>query len=270
MTPLRPRILVVDDEQGVLLTLQEVLLQAGYLVDAACSGEEALAAIGRQEIDLLLTDLRIGDFDGMSLLAAARKHDPETVAVLLTGYASLESAIQALRNGAFAYLLKPCNLDELKLTIERGLEKKRLAEALRQRVTELEEANARIRSFSAELEDKVRLATSQLASRVQELQASRARLNTIIDSMSDGLIVYDDEHRVVLANAYLRSLFGLPSVQLTGQTAEAVQELTGEPPLDEGQINVDAVTSRLIKSLEFELDQPPHRAVRRLITAIPG
>jgi len=74
-------------------------------------------------------------------------------------------AAQALRHGAFNYLLKPCNIDEMKLTIERGLEKKRLSEALRERVIELEEANNTIQTFNRQLEDRVNQATAELAQR---------------------------------------------------------------------------------------------------------
>jgi len=186
----------------------------GYEVTAVGSGSDALRAIREQSFDLLLSDLRIDDVDGLTLLAAAQKRDPETVSILLTGYASLESAVQALRYGAFNYLLKPCNIDEMKLTISRGLEKKRLSEALRERVIELEQANQTIRTFSSQLEDKVKAATAELADRVQDLQESRGRLDAVIDSMKDGLIVYgrDGRHRHGAAAPIPAAVEVLPNV----------------------------------------------------------
>jgi two-component system, OmpR family, phosphate regulon sensor histidine kinase PhoR len=255
------RILLVDDEESVLFTLEAVLKKEGYAVTAVNSGLEALRAIREHSFDLLLSDLRIDDVDGLTLLAAAQKRDPETVSILLTGYASLESAVQALRYGAFNYLLKPCNIDEMKLTIARGLEKKRLAEALRERVVELEEANETIRSFTAQLEDKVKTATAELAERVRDLQESRGRLDAVIDSMKDGLVVYDREGRALRANTFMLSLFGLSSTAVLGRTAEAKERGLVLSSTNEDQLAAAAV---------FELDSPRTRFVRRVISPVIG
>ncbi|HLG69533.1 MAG TPA: ATP-binding protein [Chloroflexota bacterium] len=267
------RILLVDDEESVLLTLEAVLKKEGYDVCAAGSGSEALRAIREKHFDLLLTDLRIDEVDGLTLLAAAQKRDPETVSILLTGYASLESAVQALRYGAFNYLLKPCNIDEMKLTIARGLEKKRLAEALRDRVTELEEANKTIRSFSAQLEEKVRAATAELAERVHELQESRGRLDAVIDSMQDGLVVYDRDRRALRANPFMLDLFGLAPSQVIGKSAAELAELTGEPPLEFEEPSL-VLGSRAEEqsggAVIIELEGPRKRFVRRVISPVIG
>src|SRR5689334_20530753 len=100
-------ILVVDDEESVAVTMAAILELDGYRVTRTLSGQEAVALIAKDHFDLVLTDLRLDDFDGMDVLAAARQHSPDTVGIVLTGYASLESAVQALRQGAYDYLLKP-------------------------------------------------------------------------------------------------------------------------------------------------------------------
>jgi PAS domain S-box-containing protein len=266
------RLLLVDDEESVLLTLEAVLKKEGYEVTAAGSGSEALKAIRENRFDLLLTDLRIDEVDGLTLLAAAQKRDPETVSILLTGYASLESAVQALRYGAFNYLLKPCNIDEMKLTIARGLEKKRLAEALRERVVELEEANETIRSFSAQLEGKVQTATAELAERVRELQESRGRLDAVIDSMQDGLVVYDRDRRALRANPFMLSLFGLTPSQVIGKTAAELAQLTGEPALEleKPALVLGSSEEQSGEAMIFELDGPRKRFVRRVISPVIG
>jgi two-component system phosphate regulon sensor histidine kinase PhoR len=251
------KVLLVDDEESVLVTLEAVLRKEGYDVTAVGSGAEALRELRGQRFDLLLSDLRIDDVDGLTLLAAAQKRDPETVSILLTGYASLESAVQALRYGAFNYLLKPCNIDEMKLTIARGLEKKRLAEALRDRVRELEEANETIRGFSAQLEQKVNAATAELAQRVVELQESRGRLDAVIDSMEDGLVVYDRGGRGLRANTFMLSLFRISNEDVVGRTAEEVARVTGEPPLAAGD-----------GAAMFELEGERKRYVRRVVSPV--
>src|SRR5271165_3061546 len=108
-------ILVVDDEPGVLLTIKAILAQEGYAVDGAASGAAAFDRLSVASYDLVLTDLRLGDMDGLEVLAEVRRVSPRTVAIVLTGYASLESAIQAMREGAYDYLVKPTDVEELKL-----------------------------------------------------------------------------------------------------------------------------------------------------------
>ncbi|HUZ78798.1 MAG TPA: ATP-binding protein [Chloroflexota bacterium] len=258
----------MDDDAGVLLTLEEVLKLEGFRVTTVSTGEDALAAIAREApFDVILTDLRIQSTDGVTVLSAAHERDPSTVCIVLTGFASMESAIQALRHGASNYLLKPCNLDELKLTIRRGLERKRLSEALHDRVLDLEAANETIRAFSGQLEERVRAATAELAGRVQEAQESRRTLSAIIDSMSDGLLVYDDRGRVVLSNAYVRALFQMPE-GFRGQTVKQVMDVTGEPPLEISQPDIDNVTHRDIRAAEFSTPGASPRDVRRVVSRV--
>ena len=168
-----PRILCIDDEATVLIMLQEFLELAGYEVRIAKRTSLGLELLRTEPPDLVLTDLRIDELDGMDMLKAV---DPEIVVIMLTGYASLQTAIEAMRAGAYDYLLKPVDVDELTLTIARGLEKRGLALALKARVVELEEANARIAGFAHELQAKVEEATSELAARVAEIERANREL----------------------------------------------------------------------------------------------
>ena len=155
--PSRGRVLVVDDEEAVMLTIQGILELDGYEVIAAASGEAALELIRTQYFDVVLTDLRLEDgMDGLDLVRELRRQSVDAVAIMLTGYASLDSAVKALREGAYDYLYKPCEVLELRTTVSRGLEKCRLAAQLRTRVSELETANDTIRSLNLELEGRVR------------------------------------------------------------------------------------------------------------------
>ena len=121
------RLLVVDDEESVALTVSEVLRQEGFKVETASSGEEAVARLGEGEYDLVLTDLHMEGGDGLSVLAEIRRRAPLTISIVLTGFASVESAIAALRQGAYDYLVKPCIIDDLKYTVRRGVEHRRLS-----------------------------------------------------------------------------------------------------------------------------------------------
>jgi YesN/AraC family two-component response regulator len=119
------RILVVDDEENVRITTAAILMQEGYEVDTASDGHEALEKINNGDFDLVLTDLRMEGLDGSVLLQEVCSKHPNLVTVVLTGYASIESSIDALRCGVYDYLVKPCVVDDLKLTVRRALEHKR-------------------------------------------------------------------------------------------------------------------------------------------------
>jgi DNA-binding response OmpR family regulator len=118
------RILVVDDEENVRITTAAILEQEGHEVDTASDGHEALDKVKNGDFDLVLTDLRMEGLDGSALLQEICTKYPSVVTVVLTGYASIESSIDALRCGVYDYLVKPCVVDDLKLTVRRALEHK--------------------------------------------------------------------------------------------------------------------------------------------------
>ncbi|HEX8176034.1 MAG TPA: response regulator [Pyrinomonadaceae bacterium] len=118
------RILVVDDEDNVRITTAAILEQEGYELDTASDGHEALDKIRNGDFDLVLTDLKMEGLDGSALLQEICSKHPNVVTVVLTGYASIESSIDALRCGVYDYLVKPCVVDDLKLTVKRALEHK--------------------------------------------------------------------------------------------------------------------------------------------------
>ncbi|HTM87834.1 MAG TPA: ATP-binding protein [Terriglobales bacterium] len=122
------KILIVDDEAGVLLTTCAILQQEGYDVEAAASGVEAVEAIRQRHYDLVLTDLKMPGIDGLGVLAEVRKRSPLTVTVMMTGYGSVVSALDAVQLGAYEYLLKPIEVEDLKQAVRRSLERKRLSE----------------------------------------------------------------------------------------------------------------------------------------------
>jgi signal transduction histidine kinase/CheY-like chemotaxis protein len=128
MVSAKPKILVVDDEPNVLLTMAAILLQEGYDVEEAPSGRAALDALAQRSFDLVLTDLNMPGIDGLAVLEAVQKHAPQTVTLVITGYASVSTALRALQLGAYEYLLKPTEIEDLKQAVRRSLERKRLSE----------------------------------------------------------------------------------------------------------------------------------------------
>lgn len=120
-------ILVVDDEPSVRVMLEATLRAQGYRVQSAVSGGEALQRLEEVEYDVMLLDLRLGDIDGIDVLQQAKQRWPAMEVILLTAHGSINSAIAALRHGAFDYLLKPAQINDIRDRVERGLERRRAA-----------------------------------------------------------------------------------------------------------------------------------------------
>jgi DNA-binding response OmpR family regulator len=146
------KILVVDDELSIRLFLEETLTNDGHQVVAVESGERALELIDHQTFDLALLDLMLGGISGMEVLSALRQQSPDTVVIILTAHGSLETAVEALRQGAHDYLFKPCKTVQLRESIRQGLLKRQrelrqrgLLRQLEERLTrELEDIRATI------------------------------------------------------------------------------------------------------------------------------
>lgn len=119
------RILVVDDEPGIRHTLTQIFARMGYDAAEATTGQEALALIAKDGFDLVILDIRMPDMDGTDVLKAARPLAPDTVFILLTGHGGLDSAIVAIRHGAFDYLLKPSPMEDIVRAVEEGLLERR-------------------------------------------------------------------------------------------------------------------------------------------------
>ncbi len=119
-------LLIVDDDPVTVNLLKEVLSKEGYDVTTALSGEEAILQGSQNAFDIILTDVRMREKDGMEVLRSFKKISPETTVILITAFGSIETAIEAIREGAFDYISKPFRLEEIKLTIQKALEQKRL------------------------------------------------------------------------------------------------------------------------------------------------
>jgi two-component system response regulator PilR (NtrC family) len=122
------KILVVDDDQGMRDYLEIMLSREGYDVTTASGGREAISACKKRKYDLVITDLKMPKISGIDILKAVKEHSPETMVILITGYASGETAIEAMKEGAYDYLEKNFTVDDLKSTIQDALSKKGVKE----------------------------------------------------------------------------------------------------------------------------------------------
>jgi signal transduction histidine kinase len=213
------RLLVVDDEESLRITTAAIFEKEGYIVDTASSGDEAINLLNTADYDLVLTDLHMEGGDGLSVLTQIRRHAPLTISVVLTGFASVESAIAALQEGAYDYLVKPCDIESMKHTVRRGVEHRRLMLAEQKARTDLQQLNldlerrieqrtAELQRLNAELADANRAKDVFLATLSHELRTPLTPVVGWIKLLRSGSL---DEKSVLQAldaierNAWLQS-----------------------------------------------------------------
>jgi DNA-binding NtrC family response regulator len=122
-----PRALIVDDEPIICRACEKILIREGYSVKVAYSGKRALAILEQEQFDILFTDLKMSEIGGMELLETVRLRYPDLVPVVITGYATIASAVETMKLGAFDYLPKPFTPDEMAAVAKKAWEKSRSA-----------------------------------------------------------------------------------------------------------------------------------------------
>ncbi|HEX8237044.1 MAG TPA: sigma-54 dependent transcriptional regulator [Abditibacteriaceae bacterium] len=119
-------ILLVDDQSSMRLTLTALLKQAGHTLMQAATGDDALKKLADNDFDIVITDLKLDTIGGLDVLKAAKNNNPQTEVIVLTGYGSVETAVEAMKSGAIDYLTKPVDSEELQLAVARATERQRL------------------------------------------------------------------------------------------------------------------------------------------------
>lgn len=169
------RILVVDADEGIADTLAAILRQEGYQVAVAYTLRSALDQLRERHVDVVLADLRIEE-SGDDMLLRTREYAPSAIVVVLTSFASFETAQHALQSGAFNYLVKPVDVAELRVTVDRAMQHQHMERTLAAQVRELEAAHKQVQSFNAQLRAQVDDATHELREKVQALKEANAQL----------------------------------------------------------------------------------------------
>ncbi len=131
------KILVVDDDPDTVAVLTELLTKEGHQVSTCTTGAEAVAMGRDEKYDVVLADIRLPDMDGLSVLRALEEAGPETAVIMMTAFGTVETAIQAIKTGAYDYVPKPFKLDEVRIVVQRALERKRLLQENRRYRQEL-------------------------------------------------------------------------------------------------------------------------------------
>jgi len=197
------RILVVDDEEPIREIVAQMLTTAGYLCKEAASGTEALAVLtSGEEFELMLSDLMMADLDGIGLLERTKEKYPDMPVVMVTAVHDISVALAAIRNGAYDYLLKPFEREQLLNTVSRALENRRL--------------KVENRTYQTNLESLVKARTDQLQATVRELERS---YDMTLEALGDALDLKDAEteghsRRVTAFTIAIAKNMGLPQEQI--------------------------------------------------------
>jgi PAS domain S-box-containing protein len=166
----KTKLLIIDDEEGMRDTLSEIFENKGYSVKVASNGKEAIGKIKEEFFNVSILDMKLPDMDGVQVLKAIKKESPDTEVVIITAFASLQSSIEALNQGAYAYLMKPFEMDNLANSLAGAAEKERL-------IVE----NRQLRNFNEK----------------------------IVQSLNEGILIEDEKGITTFVNPKIEKLFGL-------------------------------------------------------------
>jgi two-component system sensor histidine kinase/response regulator len=224
-----PGILVIDDEIGICEGVKRALTPQGFRVETALNGDAGLKIITAGGIGLVLLDVMMPGTSGIDLMASIHQQDAEIVCIIITGYATVELAVHAIKQGAYDFLTKPFSVDDLLMTVNQGLERRRLSleaqraqkiEAERQRLVE---ESARLEELAQAKQQFIRLVTHELQAPVNAIEYY---LNLILEGyvpeekMTDTLrkcIVRAQEERALIAD-----LLELGNIQVLGEQEHPV------------------------------------------------
>jgi signal transduction histidine kinase len=191
-----PRILVIDDEEGIRAGCRRALEPEGYIVETAATGQEGLRRFREGNFDMVLIDVVLPDMRGVDLLAPILEKDPDVVCVVITGYATVELAVQAIRSGAYDFLSKPFTADVLRMTVAQGLERRRLTLEAR-RLQKIEEEARELARAKEELERLDRFKTTFMLTVAHELRAPLNALQSFLWAILKGYIPPEEQQEVL-------------------------------------------------------------------------
>ncbi len=231
------RILIVDDEPGIRLTLQEFLRDEGFEVETAQDSFEALALLDRHRFDVVVTDVILPRQSGVELMHAIRERDPEIPIILITGEPTVDSAVEAVRAGAFNYLPKPVGGDAICTTVANAAKVRQLQEDNHQLWLELSE-------HREHLEDLVQ-------ERTQALEESEARYRRLTENAVDMIWRISFEGTVLFVNNAVEKQLGWSVERALGREME---EYLTEPSIERIRQSLREAFHRNESSIQLEVD----------------
>jgi len=246
-------ILFIDDEKKLCKNVQTLLEREGYLVDVAEDGNNGLLKLNESSYDLVITDVIMPDVSGMDIVRYVRDFLPDTPAIVITGYATLEGAVKAMREGAYDYVTKPIDFDFLKLSIERALERTRLKKTINRYTEELEE---RVRERTRELEEaQAQLIQSEKMAALGELATRVAHeiKNPLISIGGLARLLQKKTQRVTKSREIAAII--QEEVERLERILENLLELRQNQPLQKKNLSLHKLLKNTMQLLSSKLDE---------------
>ncbi|PWH14366.1 MAG: hypothetical protein DDG60_08065 [Anaerolineae bacterium] len=245
-----PPILVIDDEANICEAIKRALQPQGFWVESASSGQQGLEKVRQNEYGLVLLDVMMPDSSGIDLIPAMHAHDPNIVCIIITGYATVELAIRAIKQGAYDFLTKPFSVDELTLAVQQGIEHRRLMlESQRLQAAEAEARRLAEEKKHLEELDKAKQLFFRLMT--HELQAPLSAIQSYLQLMLEEYLT-PEQHKDILQKCIRRleeekkrlgDLIELGRLQSISTTTEAVP------------VHVEQILQQVVSELENEATQ---------------
>jgi len=246
----KARILVADDEPGIREGCKRALTPHGFDVETAVDGEDALVKIYAFDYDLALIDVMMPGIGGIDLIARIQEHDPDIVCIIITGYATVELAVAAIKQGAYDFLTKPFTTDDLLHVVNQGLERRRLSLETK-RLHAIEEEAQQLAEEKIRLEELDRAKVAFIRLVTHELQAPISAIATYLELILKGYISQDEQREyLVRAQERAQEQLALISDLLAFGKLKEVR-LTSKP----GLIQLEEILDKAIGEYEAEASE---------------
>jgi PAS domain S-box-containing protein len=210
MRPDDTTIIVVEDEPDIRKTLCNILTEdTGHKVIGLGKGVDAMQLVRKSSFDIIIADIKLPDINGMEILELAREINPDAAVIIMTGYASVETAVDAVNQGAYAYFVKPFNPEEMKTTVINALKHQKLSQENKRLVTDLQQSNKRLLEANEELRDEIR----ERKQAEEELQVAEQNFRNSLDNSPLGIRIVTTEGELLYANKAILDIYGYSSTE---------------------------------------------------------
>lgn len=257
-------ILVIDDELGMRVGCQRALQGEGYRVDTAADGQEGLEKLESDRFDLVLLDMMMPGISGLEMLERISALDPDLVCVVITGYATVELAVQAIKKGAYDFIAKPFDSDTLLLTVDQGMEKRTLS-LQAQRLAVLEAEAQELARQKTELERLDRLKSTFTLTVAHELRAPVAAIQSYLRLILDGYIAPEDQAKY-LARAERRAQAQL---ELVNDLLDLARLQDPDVLPEAESVHLDQVLAEVLDAMAANADEKGIRVTSEVATDLP-
>jgi len=245
------RILIIDDELGIREGCRRVLEPQGYTFDMAKNFKDGLKHIQQNDYDMVLLDVMLPDGRGIDLLTPILEKDPDTIPVIITGYATIELAIEAIKRGAYDFIAKPFNAEVLILTVHQGLEKRKLSIEAK-RLAAIEQEAAELARAKEEMERLDRLKTTFMLTVAHELRSPVAGAQSLLRTLLRGLAGQLNDQQNDILNRIEDRLDFLMELIDDLLTLASSKTFDAEAPLE--KVTLQPIIRRVADRLEIQAE----------------